>query len=140
MSGLTIVDDTVWCCAECTVFLANGDLSSLDNDPETADARERAIVSGAARRADAGLQWLPAWDSEDGEREHSIDPCECCGDRLHGPRTRWALAADTDTVCVTTGCTRTRAAGRTRCKGCLAKQAERARARRAERASQKTGR
>lgn len=136
---LTIVDADAWCCTDCTVFLANGDLTGVDYGADDRGRNERCntIQAGAERVAAEGLHWLPNWTEDDGEDEFSVTQCACCRTRLAGRRTRWSLAADTDTVCVTTGCTMPRAEGRTRCERCLARQAETARTRRAKAAARK---
>ena len=69
-------------CIDCIMFIANGDLSGLDNDPDTADERQEAILAGVEREADAGGHWVAG----DGETVFSRASCDCCDSSLAGSR------------------------------------------------------
>lgn len=72
-------------CGECLIYIANGNLTGLDYNPETADERMEAILAGEQYLQERHGGHLCAGDS-DKDDEHSIWPCECCGDTSHGSR------------------------------------------------------
>jgi len=83
-----------WICDECRIAAVNGDFSGLDYsyDAERADERLIEITAGLGR-----LGWLvPCWseDDSDAQIEHSIEPCDCCGDRAHGRRWHFTVLGD----------------------------------------------
>ena len=70
----TITFDDLWVCIDCTVVIANGDWTGID-DPE----REAEIEEGLAS--------IPGhWVLGEGEMDFSWRGCDCCGSPLGGSR------------------------------------------------------
>jgi len=90
---MKVVKDDIWVCPDCLQAAVNGDLSGLDNDPETADARAKAINEGLAA---FGPHLVPDFDTESGEgiSEFSRRSCDGCGDHHHGGRHRFAVLGE----------------------------------------------
>lgn len=95
------VVDTYRVCADCTLFLANGDLPEGPkerghwSDPLPADSREAAIIAGVERlQANGGL--LCCTSTEETDDEFSWRPCQCCGTTLGGSRHDATLLRDGD--------------------------------------------
>jgi hypothetical protein len=78
-----VVNDDLWVCQDCLLYIANGDLTGLDNNPETAERRQAEILAGIERELPA--QWV-ADSSEETDREFSSAPCDCCEQRAAGSR------------------------------------------------------
>ena len=85
---MQLIDDC-YVCSDCLVFIANGDLSGLDNDPDTADGREAEIIAGIEKEAEAGGHWVGG-DSEK-DHEFSRSSCDCCGTSVEGSRHQAAV-------------------------------------------------
>lgn len=83
-----IIIAKLWLCYDCTIFECNGDASGMEDD------RYAAVLRGLERLEKSDLLPMSAnFDSETGEgiQDFSRSPCDCCGDHLHGPRTRFAV-------------------------------------------------
>lgn len=79
---MQVVNDEIWVCSECMIWLVNGDVSGVEDA-----ARVEAIQAG--ERA-LGEHIVSNFSEGEGEDEFSTAPCECCGTSLHGARYRMA--------------------------------------------------
>jgi len=80
------LDDNLMLCIDCTLLAETGE---LPEDPKI----ERACLAGLEALTKGGEQALAQWstDDDDGVREFSRQPCECCGSHLGGTRQRYTL-------------------------------------------------
>jgi len=69
-----------WVCSDCYIAAVNDDYSGLDYhlSPIDAEQKIKEIQAGLAR-----LGWLSPTGNDD---DFADCPCDCCRDRLHGPR------------------------------------------------------
>lgn len=74
----------IWLCEECMFFEVNGEL------PED-DDRAKEIEEGLAKLGRVSSNFGSSEDEEDGYREFSWSPCDCCHTPLGGSRYRFAL-------------------------------------------------
>jgi hypothetical protein len=79
-------------CPECLQAIVNDDYSSLDYyyEPDEADKRELEIKAGI-KEVDGYI--CGAGDSEKDD-DFSMNPCDCCGNRLHGARHHCVVLKD----------------------------------------------
>lgn len=84
--SVEVVNDRFMVCVDCAMFIANDDLSGLDYHftPEEAKHRENAIREGVAYQNSQGNHI--AMGDDENDIEFSKNPCECCGNALHGYR------------------------------------------------------
>lgn len=96
------IRDDIWLCTDCLFVAVNGDATGLDYhyQPDEAAARLTAIETGLTR---LGANLVPDFDSETGKGvETEIGawctkcPCQCCGDKHHGSRHRFAVLGPED--------------------------------------------
>lgn len=99
---VTIVHDSLWFCVCCTLAAVNGDTCDCDRDGK----HDRDTVRGMDRlserghisanfdsNADADENEDSDPNADDGIREFSARPCDCCNSRLAGSRHRFAILA-----------------------------------------------
>lgn len=88
---MQIIADSLWVCADCLMYHANGE---LPDDQTAADA----ILAGERRETSKGRHWACNDDPETGEgtQDFSWRMCDCCGSRLGGSRHRMALLGKDD--------------------------------------------
>ncbi len=94
-----------WLCSDCVQAVSYDEYSQHDftyGPSQEAEKKVRiaAILNGMARLAEVGHLALNSADDEgegaeegedDGSGYHGLRPCDCCGTRLHGARTRYCL-------------------------------------------------
>lgn len=89
---MKVVQDNLWLCTDCTIAAVNDDYSGLDYSykGETREQAEQDIRHGLAF---LGANLVSDSDSETGEgiKEFSSTTCDCCGTRLAGYRSRFAI-------------------------------------------------
>jgi len=87
---MKVIDDNFKVCGFCLQAIVNDDYSSLDYyfTPEVADNKMELIKTGIADAIPDDRTFVALTDDTG---EFSSSPCECCGDPLHGDRTRMEI-------------------------------------------------
>lgn len=78
---MKVIDDTIYCCTDCLMLIANGDASGMD------DATEACCRAGIA----SFQGHLVSNDHDDKQLGFSWKSCEVCNSGLGGTRYRLAL-------------------------------------------------
>jgi len=91
---VTVIQDDLWLCSGCLQAAVNDDYTELDYHYGTEESKKRMEeIQVGLSRLGSGLimdsRELKANDN--GYREFSRLPCDCCGSRLHGARFRFAI-------------------------------------------------
>ena len=81
---MKVLDDNFMVCSDCIQVIANGDYSGLDYSCDV----EEKFSEKRVDEINAGLEDNPgiACGDADKDEEFSTQPCECCGESLHGSR------------------------------------------------------
>lgn len=88
---MKVIQDDLWLCQDCTMYAVNGDTSGIESEK-----REREVVEGVNS---LGPHLVPDFgDDGEGEEEFSRTPCDACGTRLAGSRTRFAILGEENPV------------------------------------------
>jgi len=87
---MKIIDDNFLVCGFCLQAIVNDDYSCLDYyfNEEVASVKMDLIQTGISDATDDGLNFIVPTDATS---SFSSSPCECCGDPLHGDRTRMQI-------------------------------------------------
>lgn len=92
---MIVIRTDLWLCDDCTIVAVNDDPTGIDDD-----ARVAQVYAGLAK---LGPHLVPddhdpeECDDEDydhGRRDFSWHGCDCCGSRLGGSLTRFAILGD----------------------------------------------
>lgn len=85
---MQVIRDDIWLCQDCLFCAVNDDVTAIEDG-----ARVIVVEAGVAA---LGPNLVTAFDSEtdDGIKEYSRLPCDCCATRLHGSRWRFAVLGD----------------------------------------------
>jgi hypothetical protein len=88
----TVIIRNVWLCDECTIAACNDDYSGIDYylSGEAAERRVKEIGDGLARLGPISLNS----DENEGTREESSAPCDCCRSPFPGRRDRFAIMGE----------------------------------------------
>jgi hypothetical protein len=92
---ITIIDDDLWFCEDCTQAAVNDDYSGLDYYlSEKAAARRMKEIQEALAYLGRQGNVVPNFDEDEGEDEFSTRDCDCCGTGLAGWRMRFSLLGE----------------------------------------------
>jgi hypothetical protein len=87
--SVEILDEALWFCDDCMFVHANGEYPT-DSTPE----RDAEIDAGFAKFAPHRVAMNDSSETGEGRDCFSWRACECCGSRLGGSRTRFALLSN----------------------------------------------
>jgi hypothetical protein len=83
-----IILDDLWLCTDCTIAAVNDDYSGME-EPRALEV-QCAIVA-VCKVLGGPLVYHADAETGEGIKDFSWFPCHCCGSRLGGERTRFAV-------------------------------------------------
>lgn len=91
---MVIVRDGIQLCDDCMIAAVNGDFTGLDYHytRSKADERQAEIEAGLERLGPHLV--MATTEGEHACDEFSVHPCDCCGTRLFGRRSYFAILGE----------------------------------------------